>query len=124
MNRTLYILLLFAIAFVFISCATSMKPGKFLEKFPNATNSYYYDRQSANEAISNDKCKLLVDGRKYTAPIGITLYGDVHNGAVGVDEWVQADGGNAYTLNNYEWIDVGDEGATQLIVYFDTMLCE
>ena len=124
MNLASRNVLLFVIIFMVISCATSMKPNEFLGKFPNATNSIYYDRQGANEAISNGKCKLLIEGRKYTAPIGNTVNGDMLNGATGVDEWVQADGGNAYALNNFEWVTVGDLGTTQLIIYFDTMLCE
>ena len=37
------------------------------------------------------------------------------NGALGIDEWVKADGGNAYSLVNFEWISVGDKDKTQLI---------
>jgi len=115
---------LFVSVFVIISCATSMMPSQFLTKFPNSTSSDFYDRQSASEAISIGKCKLLVEGRKYTSPIGLTVDDDLQNGAAGVDEWVRADGGNAYILNNFEWISVGDQGITQLLIYFDTMLCE
>lgn len=71
-----------------------------------------------------NKCKLLVEGRKYIAPIGFTIGNDMQHAAKGIDEWVKADGGNSYILNNYEWISVGNDGATQLIVYFDTLLCE
>ena len=124
MNRAPLGIVVFVSVFVISSCATSMTPSQFLEKFPNSTNSDFYDRQSASEAISNGKCKLLVDGRKYTSPIGLTVDDDLQNGAVGVDEWVRADGGNAYILNNFEWISVGDQGTTQLLIYFDTMLCE
>ena len=124
MNRAPLCIVVFASVFMIISCATSMTPSQFLEKFPNSTNSNFYDRPSANEAISNGKCKLLVEGRKYTSPIGVTVNGDLQNGAVGVDEWVRADSGNAYVLNNFEWISVGDRGATQLLIYFDTMLCK
>ena len=57
--------------------------------------------------------------------LGFTEEGDIKNAAIGIDEWVKADGGNSYILRNYEWINVEDSGgATQLIVYFDTMLCE
>ena len=116
--------LLFLISFVFIGCATSMPPSQFLQEFPITTNTKFYDRQNADDAIDGGKCKLLIDGRKYVAPIGSTVHGDMKNGAIGVDEWVQADGGNAYALNNFEWISVGDLGTTQLVIYFDTMLCE
>ena len=124
MNRAPLGVVVFVSVFVIISCATSMTPSQFLEKFPKSTNSGFYDRQNASEAISNGKCKLLVDGRKYTSPIGLTVDDDLQNGAVGVDEWVRADGGNAYILDSFEWISVGDQGATQLLIYFDTMLCE
>jgi hypothetical protein len=123
-NRASLGIILFVSVFVNISCATSMTPSQFLAKFPNATNSDLHDRQSASEAISNGKCKLIVEGHKYTSPIGLTVNDDLQNGAAGVDEWVRADGGNAYILNNFEWISVGDQGITQLIIYFDTMLCE
>ena len=56
--------------------------------------------------------------------MGMTVHGDVRNGSRGVDEWVGADSGNAYTINNFEWIIVDDEGATQLTIYFDTLLCK
>ena len=110
--------------FMTIGCATSMTPRQFLGKFPNLTNSVFYDRPSANEAISSGKCKTLVEGRNYASPVGLTVYVDLQYGARGVDEWVQADSGNAYALNSFEWIHFARGGATQLFLYFDTMLCE
>jgi hypothetical protein len=101
-----------------------MTPGQFMEKFPNSTMHSFYDRARASEAVRDGSCKLQVAGRKYIAPIGLTVEGDLQNGAAGVDEWVRIDGGNAYVLNSFEWISVGDQGATQLIVYFDSMLCK
>jgi len=106
------------------SCATSMTPSQFNENLPKATSSKFYDKKSSSEAISKGECKLLVQGRKYTSPIGLTVHGDMKNGALGIDEWVRADSGNAYSINNFEWISVGDRDATQLIVYFDTMFCK
>lgn len=111
-------------ALTIVGCATSMTPSEFTEAFPKSTKSRFYDRALANEAIRNGSCKLQVAGRKYTAPIGFALVDDVRYGAIGVDEWVRLDGGNAYVLNNFEWISIGDKGATQLLVYFDTMLCK
>lgn len=111
-------------ALAIAGCATSMTPGQFNERFPRTTSSKFYDKISSNEAISAGECKLLVENRKYTSPIGLTLHGDVKNGGVGVDEWVKVDKGNSYTVNNFEWISVGDQGATQLIVYFNTLLCK
>jgi len=105
------------------SCASSMTPSQFNERLPKATSSMFYGRISAAEAISTGQCRLLVGGRKYTSPIGLTVSGDLENGALGIDEWVKADGGNAYSVANFEWISVGDRGATQLIVHFDTLQC-
>ncbi len=119
----LYILIVFSFGLI-SGCATSMTPNAFNNEFPKTTTSEYFNRVDANDAIASDKCKLLVSGRKYTSPIGLTVYGDLENGAEGVDQWVKADGGNAYTINNFEWISIGDQGITQLIVYFDTMLCQ
>ena len=110
--------------FVTVGCATSRTPSQFLDEFPEQTNSDFYDRLSGNTVVSNDKCKLLVKGRKYASPIGFTVNNDMKNGAKGIDEWVQADGGNAYILNSFEWVSVDDNGSTQLIIYFDTLLCE
>ena len=124
MQRTPISIVLFISILVSIACATSMTPIQFLEKFPNSTDSSFYDKPGANKAIANGKCKLLVNGRKYVSPIGFTVDDDLQNGAEGVDEWVQADSGNAYALNSFEWISIGDQGTTQLIVYFDTMLCD
>lgn len=104
-------------------CATSLTPSQFNDDFPKATSAKFYDRISATDAISTGQCKLLVSGRKYTAPIGLTVSDDVKNGALGIDEWVKADGGTAYAVSNFEWASVGNEGATQLIIYFDTLGC-
>jgi hypothetical protein len=104
-------------------CATSMTPSQFMEEFPMATKSEFYGRADAKEALGNNTCKLLVAERRYVAPQGLTVDGDLHHGARGVDEWVRIDGGNAYGLDSFEWVTVGDEGGTQLIVYFDTLLC-
>lgn len=113
-----------ACAALFVAgCATSMTPRQFNENLPKATSARFYDRISATNAIADGQCKLLVGGRKYTAPIGLTVSDDLKNAALGIDEWVNEDGGNAYAVANFEWISVGNEGATQLIIYFDTMRC-
>jgi hypothetical protein len=104
-------------------CVTSMTPSQFNEYLPKATSARFYDRISATDAVSTGQCTLLVGGRKYTAPMGLTVSGDLKNAALGVDEWVKVDGGNAYAVSNFEWISVGNEGATQLIIYFDTLRC-
>ena len=109
-------------AIVLVGCTTSMTPSNFMEKFPHATKSVFYDQASANKALDNKTCKILVGKRSYSAPVGITANDDIRHAAKGVDDWVRLDGGNAYILNNFEWIPIGTE-AYQLIVYFDTMLC-
>ena len=77
MNRTPIGIVVLVSALVIISCATSMTPSQFLGEFPKITKSKFYDRQGADEAIANGKCKMLVGGRKYTSPIGLTVYGDL-----------------------------------------------
>ena len=116
------VVILFATV-ILSACATSMTPSQFTERFPVETKSEYYDRAEANEALADSYCKLLVANRSYSAPIGFTVVDDVRNGARGVDEWVQLDGGNAYILNNFKWMTVDNYGSTQLIISFDTMLC-
>src|SRR5690606_35055354 len=104
------------------SCATSMSPVKLHNTLPNLTKSEFIP-QSQVESSINRGCKYLVKGREYTAPIGLTTKGDLKNGARGIDEWVELDGGNAYVLTNYNWRTVDDLGSTQLQVEFDTILC-
>lgn len=112
------------IALLVAGCATSMTPSQFNDRLPKETASKFHDRIEASRAISTGQCRLLVGGRKYASPMGLTVSGDLKNGALGIDEWVKADGGNAYSVSNFEWISVGDEGGAQLTVYFDTLRCE
>ncbi len=119
MKKSLFILLIFL-----QSCATSMSPTTFINEFPKATKNKYIDKADSKHEIENGSCKTLVENRKYVAPIGFTVHGDVSNAANGVDEWVNADKGNTYLINNFEWVSVGDQGATQLIVYFNTLYCK
>ena len=109
---------------LFASCATSMTPTQLIETLPTLSSSWSYSQAQADEAIKNNKCRYLVRDRNYTAPIGITVKNDLKNGARGIDEWVEIDGGNAYIITNYKWVNVSDDGATQLELEFDTMLCE
>ncbi len=117
--------LVFAIVALFLaSCATSMTPSQVMEKLPKATKSELYSLARAKEALASNKCKLLSDERRYAAPIGLSVDQDLRNGARGIDEWVGLDGGNAFRLDNFEWISIGDEyGSTQLVIYFSTMFC-
>jgi hypothetical protein len=62
-------------------CATSMTPIQFNEQLPKVTIAKFYDRVSVEAAISEGQCRLLIANRKYTAPIGMTISGDLMNGA-------------------------------------------
>jgi hypothetical protein len=108
--------------FVLTGCAMSMPPGQFMDEFPKATVSKFFTKLDANSAISSGTCKVLVVNRNYSAAIGFTVGQDLGNAANGVDGWVKSDGGNAYSLNNYRWLDLIDK--TQLVVYFDTLSCK
>jgi hypothetical protein len=113
--------------FCFASCAifsTSMSPMEVNNTLPSLTKSEFISQAKANEAAETNRCKYLVKGRNYTAPIGLTVKGDLKRGAKWIDEWVELDGGNAYVLINYKWETVGENGSTQLHIEFDTMLCE
>lgn len=106
------------------ACATSMTPRQFNEELPSLTKSKYFDPAQAKDALKHSRCELLVGGRSYVAPMGLTVNGDLRNGSKGIDEWVSIDGGNSYVLNNFKWITIDSGGSTQLSIYFDTMQCE
>ena len=112
------------LATVLIGCATSMSPSQFNEALPKATKSRFLGRTAANDAVSAGQCRVLVADRKYTAPIGLTLNGEVKGAARGIDEWVAADSGNAYSVGDFTWATVTDFGDTQLTVRFDTLMCK
>ena len=116
--------LMSAAALMITGCAMSMPPRQFMVSFPDKTQSAFFERSYAYEAVASGFCNLLVMDRHYAAPLGFTVEGDVQNGAKGVDEWVRLDGGNAYTITHYEWITIDQWGSTQLNIQFDTMLCE
>ena len=107
-----------------MSCATSMTPMKVNSTLPDLTESKFISQTDAEKIELSNKCKYLVKGRNYTAPIGLTTKNDLKNAAKGIDEWVKLDGGNSYVLRNYKWVTVDHNGSTQLHVEFDTMLCE
>lgn len=102
-----------------MSCATSMTPLEMNRKLPQLTTSKYISSQT-----DTYNCELLNKSRKYNAPLGFTVQHDLKNGAKGIDEWVVLDGGNAYKLINYQWVQVDDFGSTQLQIEFDTMKCD
>jgi hypothetical protein len=110
--------------FVVSSCATSMTPIEINNTLPTLTVSKFITQAQANESTNTKKCKYLVKGRNYNAPIGMSTKDDLRNGAKGIDEWVKLDGGNAYVLTNYKWVSVNNGSATQLYIEFDTLLCE
>ncbi len=107
------------ITFMITSCARSMSPMEINEKLPRMTISKFITSHNQSE-----NCVVLQSSRKYNAPIGLTVNQDLKNGAKGIDEWVRLDGGNAYRLVNYQWIQVDDHGSTQLLIEFDTLKCE
>ena len=41
--------------------------------------------------IKNGKCKIIVSDRNYTAPMGLSVKGDMKYAAKGVDDWVKID---------------------------------
>ena len=101
-----------------------MSPSEVNTILPTLTKSKFLSPTEAKNNIKNGRCKYLIKGRSYTAPIGLTVKDDLKNGAKGIDEWVELDGGNAYVLRNYKWITVGKNGSTQLYIEFDTMSCD
>ena len=101
-----------------------MTPYEVSIKLPLLTKSKYISHLQAEELLKTGKGKYLVRNRTYVAPMGLTTKDDLINGANGIDEWVKIDGGNAYELKSCNWLPVGDKGATQLHLEFDTMICE
>ena len=120
--RKLNLFTLISLSVMVTGCAMSMPPKEFMGKFPAATESKFYTKLDANTAVNNGTCKKLILNRQYSAGIGATVDGDLDNAAQGVDGWVASDGGNAFSLNNFEWVDLINK--TQLVVYFDTMSCK
>ena len=106
------------------SCAMQMSPSEVSTKLPSLTKSKYISHPQAEELLKTGKGKYLVRNRTYVAPMGLTVKEDLINGANGIDDWVKLDGGNAYEIKSCNWLPVGNNGATQLHLEFDTMLCE
>lgn len=123
-NRFIKVNLVITGLLLFYSCATSMSPASVYNTLPTLTRSKLISQKDAQEAVRNKECYYLVRGRNYSAPIGLTLKSDLKNGAQGIDEWVQIDGGNAYVLTNYRWVTIHHDGNTELHLEFDTMSCE
>lgn len=106
------------------SCATSMSPVAMTNNLKTMTKAKYMTQAEAQVAVSSNECRYLTKGRDYLAPVGFTTKDDLRNGARGIDEWVQLDGGNAYVLTSYKWFTIDEYGTTQLHITFDTLLCE
>jgi len=115
---------LLMIFILFLSSCASLTPIEVNNTLPTYTKSMFFTPKQATEKQNNNKCTLLVKGRSYAAPIGLTPKNDLKNAATGIDEWVELDGGNAYVLINYKWVTVDDDGSTQLHIDFDTMKCK
>jgi hypothetical protein len=125
MIKLIKLSLILGMAVFFASCATSMTPIEVNNTLPSLSKSTFLSQAQAEEYVKVNKCKYLVKGRKYTAPMGRSVKDDLRNGAKGIDEWVALDGGNAYVLVNYKWIPIDNEGRrTQLHIEFDTLLCD
>lgn len=117
--------LLFGGLIIFLSsCAMQMSPSEVSTQLPSLTKSKYISHPQAEELLKTGKGRYLVRNRTYVAPMGLTAKEDLINGANGIDDWVKLDGGNAYELKSCNWLPVGNNGATQLHLEFDTMLCE
>lgn len=121
--KIIKIILLSFVLFI-SSCSTMMAPVEVNNILPTMTKSTLISQAKAEENVKANKCKYLVKDRNYVAPIGFTKKDDLRYGAIGIDEWVKLDEGNAYVLKNYRWITVDENGSTQLHLDFDTLLCE
>jgi hypothetical protein len=100
-----------------------MTPNQVNTILPTLTKSRFIPQAQAEKAVKANNCKYLVKGRTYAVPDGQTAKGELKKGAKAIDEWVQIDGGNAYVLTSYKWVE-GYKGSTQLHIEFDTMLCK
>lgn len=127
MSKVINTTFILYVVFNVVSCATSMTPLEVNNTLPTLTKSRFVSQVQAEEDVKANKCKYLIKGRTYTAPIGFTVNDDLRYGAKGIDAWVALDRGNAYVLTNYKWVTVtrGKDGsATQLYLEFDTLLYE
>lgn len=108
---------------IFFSSCSSLSPTQVYQTLPTLTKSKLLKQAEAKEMVETNKCTYLSKNRYFVAPIGFTPNDDLKNGARGIDEWVELDGGNSYVLKNFKWITVDDQGSTQLHIDFDTMKC-
>ena len=121
MRRILIYLIIPVFVLIINGCATTTyTPLQMHNTLPTLTQTKYITREQAEAAIKENKGKYLVRGRSYAAPLGLNPKADLKNGAKGIDEWVKLDGGNAYVLNNYKWVNTDGLGTSQLFLEFDT----
>jgi hypothetical protein len=121
--KSLYSVLFIAISISFFNCQSSYTPAKIHKVLPTLTKSKHILQSEINNLVSAEKCKYIMKGRNYAAPIGFTAKNDLKNAAKGIDEWIELDKANTYVLTNYKWIPVDNFGTTQLNVDFDTLYC-
>jgi len=77
--------LIIGVALFLASCATSMSPTNVNSTLPTLTKSKFISQSQAEEVIKTYRCKYLVRGRNYVAPMGLTVKDDLKNGAKGID---------------------------------------
>lgn len=105
-------------------------PMQFNREFNELTISIMYSKAEAKLAVASKKCRYL-ELRDYYSGVWLNGLEDMKRGAIGVDEWVSLDGGNAFSLESYRWVPVGVSvydgtggTSTELKIEFYTMLCE
>ncbi len=126
MKKAILLVALAVMVLSITSCAifrTSMTPGEVTTALPAMTNARYMTIEQADNAVQARRARVLAR-RQYAVPLGLTVQNELKRGAKGIDEWVAADGGNAYILLNYKWVNIGDDGSTQLHLEFDTLKME
>ena len=119
--------ILIGVAFTMSSCIffkKTMSTTEVNSTLPTLTASRFISHIEATEAVKTNKCRFLVKGRKYTADVGFIAREDLKYGAMGIDKWVEIDGGNAYALKSFKWAIVNENNTRQLTLEFDTLLCD
>ncbi|NIK93099.1 hypothetical protein GZ212_13125 [Mangrovimonas sp. CR14] len=123
MKKRSKLLLGILIITIFFNSCSSLSPTQVYQTLPTLTKSKLLKQAEATEMVETNKCTYLSRNRYFVAPIGFTPNDDLKNGARGIDEWVELDGGNSYVLKNFKWVTVDNQGSTQLHIDFDTLKC-
>ena len=121
--KLFYSSLFFLSPICLFNCQNSYTPAKMHKELSTLTKSNLVSQGDITTLVSTEKCRYLIKGRTYAAPVGLTAKKDVKNAAKGIDEWVELDKGNTYVLTNYKWVPADHLGSTQLYVDFDTLYC-